>query len=80
MEEGDPMDDLPLKSLCEALRQLGAKNSNEEALAFFRDYSLMFVFLTLIRYYGRLTLWTIFLGNGGVHFTKHDCTILVSDN
>lgn len=33
-------------------------------------YSLMFVFLTLIRYYGQLTLWTIFLRNGGIHINK----------
>lgn len=32
--------------------------------------SLTLVFLTLIRYYGHLTLWTIFLGNGGVHIDE----------
>ncbi|KAM7281510.1 tigger transposable element-derived protein 4-like, partial [Ixodes scapularis] len=37
---------------------------------FFNNYYLMFVFLTLIRYYGRFTLWTIFLGNGGVHINE----------
>lgn len=32
--------------------------------------SLTLVFLTLIRYYGHLTLWTIFLGNRGVHIDE----------
>lgn len=34
IEEDDPMDGLSLMVLCEALRQLGAKNSDGEALAF----------------------------------------------
>lgn len=32
--------------------------------------SLTRVFLTLIPYYGHLTSWTIFLGNGGVHIDE----------
>lgn len=32
--EDDPMDDLPPLVLCEALRQVGARNPAEEALAF----------------------------------------------